>query len=416
MKEYKNNQNAITLVALVITIIVLLILAGVTIALTLGENGLIKRTEVTTVEHNKGSIKEELDMLIGSKKIDTWGKKLENGELEKELNKIGAVVIVTTEEFIQGEYKDYEFIIDKDGNVIIGAQLSQVKPTGRATLLTTQEGILEAQIQVTGETEDGEIEQIVPLDEVELVQDNGNADKTYKVTENATYRFIIKGSNGRSLLVTCEVSNLMLSRKDIFTAIEDIKVSGIKKVAVKGKTSDGAESVEKYSLNMVNIKGDVQLGEKLLVNGEETTVAGISKSSKVYTVGSASDIGTASGNAQNTVVLKVEGNLNIETGTKLTAIGNQYGGPKGMIVYCTGKITNNGEISMSQRGAKAVGQNVFLLKNESGSFEYIPKDGAVGGDKSTAKSTRKWSICKWKSRSKWNWQKYWWWWLRCCIC
>ena len=37
-----NKNSGITLVALVITIIVLLILAGVTLNLTLGENGLLK--------------------------------------------------------------------------------------------------------------------------------------------------------------------------------------------------------------------------------------------------------------------------------------------------------------------------------------------------------------------------------------
>ena len=40
-----NNQKGITLVALVITIIVLLILAGVTITLTLGEKGIFKTAE-----------------------------------------------------------------------------------------------------------------------------------------------------------------------------------------------------------------------------------------------------------------------------------------------------------------------------------------------------------------------------------
>lgn len=39
------NQKGITLVALVITIIVLLILAGITISLTLGENGIINRAK-----------------------------------------------------------------------------------------------------------------------------------------------------------------------------------------------------------------------------------------------------------------------------------------------------------------------------------------------------------------------------------
>ena len=39
------GQRGITLVALVITIIVLLILAGITISLTLGQNGILKRAE-----------------------------------------------------------------------------------------------------------------------------------------------------------------------------------------------------------------------------------------------------------------------------------------------------------------------------------------------------------------------------------
>ncbi len=39
------GQKGITLVALVITIIVLLILAGITISLTIGEDGIIRRAQ-----------------------------------------------------------------------------------------------------------------------------------------------------------------------------------------------------------------------------------------------------------------------------------------------------------------------------------------------------------------------------------
>ena len=49
------GQKGITLVALVITIIVLLILAGVTIALTLGENGLLQRTQEAKNAHEAGA-------------------------------------------------------------------------------------------------------------------------------------------------------------------------------------------------------------------------------------------------------------------------------------------------------------------------------------------------------------------------
>ena len=46
-----------------------------------------------------------------------------------------------------------------------------------------------------------------------------------------------------------------------------------------------------------------------------------------------------------------------------------------MLIYCTGKLTNNGTISMTARGAKAEGQDVFLWKNTNGTFEYVPADG-----------------------------------------
>lgn len=56
-----------------------------------------------------------------------------------------------------------------------------------------------------------------------------------------------------------------------------------------------------------------------------------------------------------------------------------YGGPKGMIVYCTGELTNNGKISMTKCGAYAEGQNVYIFKN-SGVYEFVPSGGGTGGN------------------------------------
>ena len=44
MKESRQNTKGITLISLVVTIIVLLILAGVNISVLTGENGIINRT------------------------------------------------------------------------------------------------------------------------------------------------------------------------------------------------------------------------------------------------------------------------------------------------------------------------------------------------------------------------------------
>ena len=57
-KEPANNNNGITLIALVITIIVLLILAGVTINLTLGENGIFRTAEMAGKNYTEAQEQE----------------------------------------------------------------------------------------------------------------------------------------------------------------------------------------------------------------------------------------------------------------------------------------------------------------------------------------------------------------------
>ena len=77
-KEIKNT-NGITLIALVITIIVLLILAGVTIATLTGDNGIITRTSDAKEETEIASIKEQVQLDIAA-----WtAERLKNGESTK---------------------------------------------------------------------------------------------------------------------------------------------------------------------------------------------------------------------------------------------------------------------------------------------------------------------------------------------
>ena len=56
------NKNAITLIALVVTIVVLLILAGVTISLLLDENGIIAKSKDARNANRAGAIKEEITL------------------------------------------------------------------------------------------------------------------------------------------------------------------------------------------------------------------------------------------------------------------------------------------------------------------------------------------------------------------
>lgn len=71
------NNKGITLIALVITIIVLLILAGVSIAMLTGENGILKQANTSKVASIEGEVKEKVNLAIQSAKMYAEEKSVE---------------------------------------------------------------------------------------------------------------------------------------------------------------------------------------------------------------------------------------------------------------------------------------------------------------------------------------------------
>lgn len=63
------NQKGITLIALVITIIVLLILAGVSIAMLTGDNGILTQTNKAKVAQIEGQVREEVNLAVQAAKM-----------------------------------------------------------------------------------------------------------------------------------------------------------------------------------------------------------------------------------------------------------------------------------------------------------------------------------------------------------
>ena len=62
LKSNLNSQRAITLIALIVTIIVLLILAGVSLNIVLGDNGIISKSKEAVNKYGESVIKEKEDM------------------------------------------------------------------------------------------------------------------------------------------------------------------------------------------------------------------------------------------------------------------------------------------------------------------------------------------------------------------
>ena len=65
-----NLEKGITLIALIITIIILLILAGIALNLTLGENGIINIAKRAQIETQKANEKEQITLDVDNSKMD----------------------------------------------------------------------------------------------------------------------------------------------------------------------------------------------------------------------------------------------------------------------------------------------------------------------------------------------------------
>lgn len=98
-----NQNKGITLIALIITIIILLILAGVTINLTLGENGLFNTAKQATDSYVKADMSEKLLIAIADLQAEKLG---------------GAILEDITQEWINSKIQEYEcrVIDNKEAN------------------------------------------------------------------------------------------------------------------------------------------------------------------------------------------------------------------------------------------------------------------------------------------------------------
>ena len=131
------NVKGITLIALIITIIVLLILAGVSISLVVGNNGVLTQATNAVEANRKASAKEDVEMAWAGATTKYWSNwandssKVNNLEFyQTELqgkDTSGGIINSISESGIKGKYevsytandqnKTYTFIMNEDGKV-----------------------------------------------------------------------------------------------------------------------------------------------------------------------------------------------------------------------------------------------------------------------------------------------------------
>ena len=123
----KETQKGITLIALVITIIVLLILAGVSIAMLTGQKGILTQANNAKNETELASAKEKVELAVIGAISQTRDGTLKVGNLRTELANYGGTV--EGEVFpVTAKVDGKSFTVDANGNVVLAGSSTEPNP------------------------------------------------------------------------------------------------------------------------------------------------------------------------------------------------------------------------------------------------------------------------------------------------
>lgn len=325
------NQKAITLIALIITIVILIILAGISIILSQSES-IIKNAQKAELMSEMAKYKEDLelyksDKITENKKQNKWfeGATLNASGLENSL--------------------DYNTKLDNEkGN--IKTVIPQIKEK-----------------YCDGKTENGEL--VIVNGQLQFISNN---DEEIKIVQGLG---IIAGKHIQTSTTIAKDGTIICD--SLMQGIRDVDLKdGTYTFEVNGRTSEGKKESKDYKVELINYKDDVTYS---LDEGETNKTISLGDTSTDYKM----------------LVVKYHKNLTINEGVTLTASmadNSTLTYKKGMYLCVLGTLENKGTISMTARGTNNLeGENVYLWKNDNGSYEYVPAVGGAGGESVTGYSS-----------------------------
>ena len=207
MKQKLKQSKGITLISLVVTIIVLIILAGISLYLVLGENGLIEKAKETKPIVDITSAQEKLELVKGPVQLEKYSVNLD--DYLEELDKV-------KEKY---EVDDIERIDNDNAEIIIG---------GKYKFIATDEKNGNVKITYQGE-----------VGGLEISPTSG----TYKYPTTGTFE-VIKNISGGELSVKSENESIAkASISGTIVAVEPQDMAGTTKIVVtsaaKGEYAQG---------------------------------------------------------------------------------------------------------------------------------------------------------------------------------
>ncbi len=179
-KTLKRNKG-ITLIALVVTIIVLLILAGISISLLAGQNGILNRATQAKEENEESKEKEEIGLAVTASRINENGyEEINQSNLQKAINDQFGEGKVNVQDNGDGTFlvyfnnKSKSYKIISNGNIIEKSEIPKGIKVGDIVAYTANDSNYIWQGKYSGEAE-----------EINVTLNNTNDE--YKITEWKVY-------------------------------------------------------------------------------------------------------------------------------------------------------------------------------------------------------------------------------------
>ena len=244
LKQKNQKEKGITLIALVITIIVLLILAGVTIATLTGENGILTKATEASKKTGQASAEEQVQLEVTAS-IGTDG----NINIEDLNDNLGNIEGLTHEgETIENNPIDSlpatvvvdgnNVIIREDGSVVVSewTQTGYEITNGEITVkvgdyvLNYDEGTGSTQIETT---------------------ESGHTEQQTLTTENLGWRILGIGENGGLELISDNptTATLTLSGETGYLNAEEVLNTACNELYGKGQYAESARSLNVEDVN-----------------------------------------------------------------------------------------------------------------------------------------------------------------------
>ena len=273
LKEQLKINKGITLIALVITIIVFLILAGVTIATLTGDNGILTKAQNSKEKNAQKTVEEQINLAVQASRINE-GLVINKEILEQELTNNGI-------EITKSENDELPWTVKKDGYVYTISENGEIKEKEGIAITTGDIEILK------GSTEGKKVSAQILSGETGTIKWEHTGNITLSATEGneITVNVNSNANAGDTATITARIDgktyqdsiNVKIVTQVTSVTAEKIEVSigdkkKIEKITATPENAEGIEVTSYVSQDTTKVTVDEKTGEVTGVQEGETTV------------------------------------------------------------------------------------------------------------------------------------------------